>query len=125
MWLDDLLPYLGIIGIFLAPTLLISIVIALIGKKRGQQLLFVLLAKLFTAPVSILAVWVTGVVLPFHFVFYVGGVMLILSVLAEWQIYRRSCAGFRRPFLFAAVTDLICCGIGVMVFFLTPVLFDN
>lgn len=98
-------PLLQALIVSLALTLLVEAGLAFLSKKRVGQLLFVVLANIFTNP---------AVVLTTHY----GGTLAfviaeVLAVLAEGLIYKRSGAGFRRPFLFSLALNLVSCALGL------------
>ncbi|MBQ6420135.1 MAG: hypothetical protein IJK02_03595 [Clostridia bacterium] len=96
------------LGVSLALTLLIETGLALLFKKRGRQLLFVLLANVFTNPAVVLITHYGG-----GTAFFVGAE--IFAVLAEWLIYKFSGENFRRPFLFSLTLNVISCGLGILI----------
>ena len=96
------------LGISLALTLVLEVGLAFLTKKRGNQLLFVLLANIFTNPAVVLWNCYYG-----SFWHFLGGE--VFAVLAEWLIYKNSGAKFRRPFLFSLVLNLVSCGIGFLI----------
>lgn len=97
--------FLRILGIFLAISLLVKIVIAFLSKKRGQQILFVILADLFTTPAVLFATGNINFGLNNGYIISLA-VAETLAVIAQWQIFKNSHAGFRRPFLFSLLLNL-------------------
>ena len=98
-------------GVSLGLTLLIETALALLSKKRGPQLLFVVLANCFTNPAVVLATRLFGTP-----AFITGEVF---AVTAEWLIYRYSGARFKRPFLFSLTLNAVSCSFGLLLNVLT------
>ena len=102
------------LGVSLALTLIFEMGFALLCGKRGRALSFVALVNLLTNPAVVCTVLIwNALALPGYWALIAA--LECSAVLVEGFIYKRSGAGFRRPYLFSLAANAVSYTLGLFV----------